>query len=135
MLFIQGCSLVPVFEGDYLRNQGEIKNQLEDTKKKISENAGMIYTSVASEKEVATVLTSEHAKRTSDWANKPVEFTKPSQGMDMMNMIMTVLLGASGLGGLGAIKKISYLKDTVKTVAGMDSESGLNEARKRGVAV
>ena len=75
LLVLSGCSMVPVFEGDYLRNQAEISNQFEETKGKIAENAGVIHTAISSEKNVATVITSEHAKRMQKWAAEPVEFS------------------------------------------------------------
>ena len=135
-LLISGCSFVPVFEGDYLRNQTEIANQLEETKGKIAENAGVIHTSLTSEKTVASVITSENAKRMQQWAEEPVEFTAPTQGGDIMNMLMLAGMALTGLGGGGAaIRKISSLKNTVKTVAGMDGESGMAEAKRQGITV
>ena len=136
LLFLSSCSVLPVFEGDFKKFQGEVKNQLEETKGKIAENAGVIHEAIVSEKDVATVITQRHSQQISDWASEEIEFTAPSQGMDLMNLIMMLLGGGTLLGGGGAaIRKISNLKDTVKTVAGMDSKHGIEEARRRGVVV
>jgi len=134
MMLCSGCSLAPVLEGDYKRNLNEIQNQFMDVKEKVSENSEMIYTGLTTEKEVGQVIAQKHAQKTAEWARESVEFTQPTGGSQMMNVLLG-LLGLTGLGGVGAVKRIMTLTNTVKDVAGMDAKQGVEEARKRGVKV
>jgi len=134
LLFLCSCSMLPVFEGDYVKFQGEVKDQLVDQKKKISSNADVINDIQGMDKDVVTVITSRHAEEVAQWANEDINFSKPKTGGNMMTILMS-LLGVGGLGGLGAIKKIMNLTDTVRTVAVMDGSTGKEEAIKRGIKV
>jgi len=134
LLSLCSCAFVPVFEGDYVRNQGEIKEQFEETKGKISDNAEMINTIQNVTPEVAKVITQRHAQEVSEWSKEPVDFTAPTGGNTMMNLLMGALT-LSGLGGAGLVRKVMTLKSDVVSVAGMDGKAGIKEAKKRGYKV
>ena len=135
IFILQGCSVMPVFEGDYNRNLKEISGKIQDSKGKIGENAEIINTLLNVEPETAKVLAREHAKDIGEWAKEPVEFSEPTMGGNLLKyggMALSLLMLA---GGGGMASKISSLKGTVKAVAGMDGKAGIEEAKKRGVVV
>lgn len=134
ILLLSGCNLAPVLEGDYVRNQKEVKEVLVTIKKKVSINAEMIDTVQNVEAPIAQVLARRNATEMAEWSKEPIDFTAPTGGSQMMNVLMG-LVGLSGLGGAGAIKKIMTLTSTVKQVAVMSPEEGVKAAQERGIKV
>ena len=130
-LLLTSCAYVPVFHGEYMRNQVEIKDEILDSRKKISDNAEMMNTLQNVDESAGKLLAREHALDISKWSKEDIRFSEPTAGNTFMNVLMG-LVGISGIGGLGAFKKIANLKDTVKTVASMDGDAGVEEAKKRG---
>ena len=133
LLLLQSCSIFPVFEGDFVKFQDKVADELNEHKDMIKGNANVIHEAHVNDDDSVPYITGQHLETVSKWADEKIEFEKPTQGMDFVTLVMSIVMGTGALGGFAGIKKISNLKSLVGKVATMNPEDGKKEAELNGV--